>query len=201
MADGKHTLEYRLALGGARVKRKAGRWSIWSYLARDNSASPNITDIWSERRLQKLKTAQGRIQTNATGANASVRFWWGCIHDCLYRSDSKVFNIIMIILVKNVYFPFFGLAFFRLFLFFWVLVNTCSKFPWKCICQILGLDPALQQVDGVCCLHFPRDELLGRWRGRLTWRHIYRWWHQMIDENYVVINATFMGQVHITVKI
>ena len=36
----------------------------------------------------------------------------------------------------------FGLAFCRLFLFFSVLVN--SKFPWKCIGQILGLDPALE---------------------------------------------------------
>ncbi len=42
---------------------------------------------------------QGRIQTSATDANASVRFCWGCIPYCLHRSDSDVFIISIISIV------------------------------------------------------------------------------------------------------
>ena len=55
-----------------------------------------------------LVRCQGRIQTSATDANASVRFdgdAYTHMHTLLHWSFSKVFNIIMIILVKNVYFP------------------------------------------------------------------------------------------------
>ncbi len=44
---------------------------------------------------------QGRIQTSATDANASVKFPWGRIPYCLHRSDSDDFIIISISIIIN----------------------------------------------------------------------------------------------------
>ncbi len=53
-------------------------------------AKPTAHSLPSQRLwFRYVCEVQGRIQTIATDANASVRFWWGCIHYCLHQSDSS----------------------------------------------------------------------------------------------------------------